>query len=315
MYMINFFHFGIHVYSGLVAAAVTRAVPHSTKLGSMLEPGTLLNVHGLLLGLAGIHSDHGSIFSDGFYASNISLVREVTAELALLFYSSELSTSIGCPPEDAGALCRHAWWAGGLTRFAKPIEAFGGEIAAVVHTREKQYAKILDSELGLVGFRGPALTCKTGLATFFTNLIFIQSVMHSSSVATREAISPFGLFPSTVPFWPMLLDSATEQMNLAQVVETVYAYPTPGMIRSIGLAFAVAQGSGPQLGDGPYNNIENDEALTAAVSHLREDLATVLQQCEAFSGPLQYGRLKPAWYWKRSTPKPYGYSLMATAYV
>lgn len=291
--------------------AAQRSLPFESLLHGALSPSATLTAFTLLEQAAILHSSHNSVFSGLVYDTNIDGQVALSADIADFFFESTPEEILGMEKLKNAP----KWWAGGASKFVKPISEFSKVVGknVVKEAEEGDFLKQLGVQLSsLTAFSDAARVTQgsrgEGFSKFFTNVMFVCGIMHTAIYAQREALTPLMGRPETAGLAPVLLGA---QIAHNPPASTAQVY---GALASFATTLGYA--SAPELGDGPFPGFERFPALAKAAAKFQSDLNASRQDALDFFGA-DYGNkvFLPAYYYPKSTPKPFGYGIVATTYI
>lgn len=313
-YVVESFHTGLHLYSHAVISSVQRAMPsESSTLGGVVDSSSVFVVAAILEQAAGLHSDHPSMWSGLVWNADIKAVRANTAAIARYYFKAGLEDILGL----AGSSSDNEWLAGGAHKFVAPVRAFARSMAEAVAPTEKAVLDRLHEELAVVGVRAdgcvgcPDVRSQEGLAKFYTNMLYMQSVFHGSLYHCREYISPLGAL-STQAVLPAL-SGALGAASLGWVLDSVYQGVTPNMVAAAASLYGTGVGliDAAELSDGPYFN---SDGLDDAIQAFRSQVAQTRQAIEKHFTEHE-AAFAPSFFFPKESPKPLGYGMTQTVYI
>ncbi|CAK0843002.1 unnamed protein product [Prorocentrum cordatum] len=326
LFVMECFHGGFHLFVGTVTSALKMSVPPATALGSMMGPNTIQTTFTLFEQAAIAQSDHNSGF-DGLVwpTENISAVQAVATDMARAFLSSSPLDYLGMDP--SGNFTSPTWWAGMSSAFIGPISNFVASVANEVFEQSQQSLAELQAQLQSVGIMESTASLDVstidGLITLFTNLLFVEGILHTHMYAAREVFTPLVGWVSTEEFMPYLTGKGEGDVSLNEVLIELYPNITidSRFAISFNINYRVTSGftwDVPQLGDGPYN-VKGDSATQAALQSAVFEFQASLNQTramvyEAFGDRRSSGWV-PEYFYPVNVPKAFGCAITQTTYI
>ncbi|CAE8613908.1 unnamed protein product [Polarella glacialis] len=245
--------------------AVQKSVPVLSQLGSMMAPQSTQVIFAMLEMAAELHSNHGSAWSGSIWDANITGIWSNSVDIQQFLFNATPTEILGMGGNSSAL---PAWWAGKAHAFIAPIEAFATSMSAAVVNDSAESLEALQTYIYIMGLL-PAdstfnVTAASGLAKFYTNMLFVQGICHTSMFAIREVLHPFA-FPTTADMLPLLAQKLPPSLvTYEMAIAAAYPKFTSQMATKAILSFATAGGlesDAPQLGDGPWSQGDSTAAM------------------------------------------------------
>jgi len=137
---------------------------------------------------------------------------------------------------------------------------------------------------------------------------------------TREAFTDLMGWRSTTEFLPYLTDSRYKKVGISDVLTLAFPTIPSTMTKMLQLAYGTGGGFNnekpvPQLGDGPYYNLEGQTQLQSDIINFQAALNVTRQSVYEAFGNFSQGLFVPGYYYPVEIPKPFGYAITQTSYI
>ncbi|CAE8640866.1 unnamed protein product [Polarella glacialis] len=182
-YTIECFHTGTYRYSASVIMAVLKSVPVLSQLGSTMAPQSIQVIFAMFEMAAELHSNHGSVWSCSIWDANITGIWSNCVDIQQFLLNATPTEILGMGGNSSAL---PAWWVGKAHAFIAPIEAFATSMSAAVVSDSAESLEVLPTYIYTMSLV-PAestfnVTTASGLAKFYTNMLFVQGICHTSNV-------------------------------------------------------------------------------------------------------------------------------------
>ncbi|CAE8616540.1 unnamed protein product [Polarella glacialis] len=211
-----------------------------------------------------------------------------------------------------------AWWVGKAHAFIAPIEAFAASMSAAVISDSAESLEALQTYIYTMGLLPADSTFNVitapGRAKFYTNMLFVQGICHTSMFAMREILQPF-TFPTTADMLPLLTQKLPPSIvTYEMAIAAAYPKFSSQMVNQASLTFGTSGGLGsdaPQLGDGPCTQGDSSAAMQEAIATFQTGLNASRKNVYAMFQKSS-SSFQPSFYYPKSVPKPYGFGITET---